>query len=251
MRWIDVKNIEIDGVRFFVEYDPAVYLKFNSTPSYFLLLKAHTQIARYEALAKTREFKNILELGIWQGGSCVFFQKLFRPEKHVALEKSEDPEALRQYIKEQSLSKRLIPALGVDQADTAKVEKLLLEHFPDRDIDLVVDDASHLLGETQASFNAIFPFLREGGIYVIEDWAWAHWDVPLWQDGGGYWKDRPALTNLLFEIVMLAGSHPDIVAELTICDNMALIRRGPTRMDVPFDVSNSYLSRGRRFVPEI
>jgi hypothetical protein len=42
-------------------------------------------------------------------------------------------------------------------------------------LDLVIDDASHIYGPTKASFQALFPLLRPGGLYLIEDWAWAHW----------------------------------------------------------------------------
>jgi predicted methyltransferase len=38
----------------------------------------------------------------------------------------------------------------------------------DQLLDLVVDDTSHL-GPTRASFNTLFPRLRPGGVYVIED----------------------------------------------------------------------------------
>ena len=37
-------------------------------------------------------------------------------------------------------------------------------------LDLVIDDASHLYGPTMASFEVLFPRLRPGGLYVIEDW---------------------------------------------------------------------------------
>ena len=42
------------------------------------------------------------------------------------------------------------------------------------ELDLVVDDASHTYEETRASFEFLFPLLSPGGVYVIEDWSWAH-----------------------------------------------------------------------------
>ena len=47
-------------------------------------------------------------------------------------------------------------------------------NFP-KGIDLVVDDASHLYEQTKATFAMLFPLVRPGGNYVIEDWSWAHW----------------------------------------------------------------------------
>ena len=40
--------------------------------------------------------------------------------------------------------------------------------------DLIVDDASHLYRPTLASFEVLYPRLRPGGTYVIEDWAGDH-----------------------------------------------------------------------------
>ena len=59
------------------------------------------------------------------------------------------------------------PRLRVDLAQTGFGLKLQL--------DLVIDDASHLLPETTASFNVLFPRLRAGGLFVIEDWSWQHY----------------------------------------------------------------------------
>jgi hypothetical protein len=49
-----------------------------------------------------------------------------------------------------------------------------MEQFDGGPLDLVVDDCSHLYEPTRASFNELFPRLRPGGAYVIEDWVWAH-----------------------------------------------------------------------------
>ena len=38
----------------------------------------------------------------------------------------------------------------------------------------MIDDASHKLDLTRRSFEMLFPLLREGGVYVIEDWAAQH-----------------------------------------------------------------------------
>ena len=51
----------------------------------------------------------------------------------------------------------------------------ILDHeFVDESIDLVIDDASHLYVETKASFEELFPRLRPGGLFIIEDWASGH-----------------------------------------------------------------------------
>ena len=38
----------------------------------------------------------------------------------------------------------------------------------------MIDDASHLLAESRSSFESLFPRLRPGGLYIIEDWNAGH-----------------------------------------------------------------------------
>lgn len=46
-------------------------------------------------------------------------------------------------------------------------------HFDTR-ITVIVDDASHDYEKTIATFNNLWPVLRPGGTYVIEDWSHLH-----------------------------------------------------------------------------
>jgi len=62
---------------------------------------------------------------------------------------------------------------GTSQMRWRQVESDLLGELAD-ELDLVVDDASHTYEETRVSFEFLFPLLSSGGIYVIEDWSWAH-----------------------------------------------------------------------------
>ena len=49
--------------------------------------------------------------------------------------------------------------------------------------DIILDDGSHIAKHQSASFDVLFPFLREGGLYVIEDMHTSYWPVPF---EGGY-----------------------------------------------------------------
>jgi hypothetical protein len=62
----------------------------------------------------------------------------------------------------------------VDQSDRSVVPRIIDEEFGSTPLDLVTDDASHLLDLTRASFEMLFPRLRPGGTYIIEDWNWEH-----------------------------------------------------------------------------
>jgi hypothetical protein len=67
-----------------------------------------------------------------------------------------------------------------DQADPAGLDALVRRHFP-QSVDLVIDDASHIGYLSKLSFDAVFPHVRSGGIYVVEDWGTGYWDT--WPDG--------------------------------------------------------------------
>jgi hypothetical protein len=114
-----------------------------------------------------------------------------------------------------------------------------------------VDDASHFYTETKASFNAAFPRLRPGGVFVIEDWAWAHWPGDTWQKDGGPWPERPALSNLAVELAMACASSSHLIQEVQVTPQMLLVERGPADAPEGFDISAHYLTRGRRFRPEL
>ena len=91
-------------------------------------------------------------------------------------------------------------------------------------LDLVIDDASHMYQPTKASFEALFPCLRPGGLYVIEDWAWTHWKEFQTQDHP--WIAESALTQLLYELVAAAGSSTLLIANITGFQGFAVIERG-------------------------
>ena len=53
---------------------------------------------------------------------------------------------------------------------------------------LIVDDASHDGTKTRTSFDLLWPLVKPGGYYVVEDWAVALRDDPHWGKQSG-WGD--------------------------------------------------------------
>ena len=58
------------------------------------------------------------------------------------------------------------------QDDRAFLDRVAAETGP---LDIVIDDGSHRNPDVIASFEALFPRLREGGIYAIEDMQTSYW----------------------------------------------------------------------------
>jgi len=138
---------------------------------------------------------NLFELGIYGGGSIAFWNELFSPEKHIGIDLNEKNENsyLTNYFENRKGSNHIIKTFGgVNQADSKKLLDLYKSEFQGP-LDLVIDDASHLYGPTKISFETLFPLLRKGGLYIIEDWAWGHWEDFFSPDHP--WQGRFRLQN--------------------------------------------------------
>lgn len=247
--WQSDNVFKIDNVTFVVETGEKLYTA-GSTEDTFVIGKSRRQLETLQGFTHLRPVKRIFDLGIYKGGSVMFYHKFFSPEKIVAIDLGREPvEPLEAYIKRNQLERVIRTYYGVDQADAGMIRTILDAETGGQFFDLVVDDASHFLQETRASFNMLFPHVAPGGCYIIEDWGWAHWQDGFWQKDGGPWPHDPPLTNLIFEITMLLASRPDLIEFVYLLPAYALIRRGPGSLEREagrFDISGSYLNRGRK-----
>ncbi len=196
---------------------------------------------------------------------------MFEPARLVAFDLSDRrAPALDAFIEQHQLSARVHPYFGVDQGDRASVERIIADEFGSAPLDLVVDDASHLREETTASFNALFPRLRPGGLFVIEDWSWQHLRADsiaraLTENAEAAAElarrlssgDVPALetnplSRLVLEIVLTAAYAEGIVAEVTsLRKGWLVVRRGNAVLDPDeFDIRVSYGPLGRTLIAE-
>jgi cephalosporin hydroxylase len=113
----------------------------------------------------------VCEVGVWQGASLAMWQHLLPQAVVIGV----DNHAAGQCRWPQGT--RQIAAAQDDPALPA----LVREHAPSG-CDLVVDDASHIGTLTLATFKLLWPLVKPGGYYVVEDWAdpWVFpdWDLP-------------------------------------------------------------------------
>lgn len=248
-QWLEGSRLVMDGVELVVTPESDRYMSEAASGEHFVVAKHPEMVDDLSDVIAELKPRRIAELGIFKGGSTALLALLARPEKLTAFELEAEPvEALESFIAQQGLRDTVLCRYGVDQGDREELDRLIGEDH-DVPLDLVVDDASHLLRETRTSFEVLFPRLRPGGIYVVEDWAWSHYPEPLWQAGGGYWHDRPALTNLLVELMMMVGTRSELIDDITVTKDIALIRRGPAATDGPIRLEDHYANRGLPFRP--
>jgi len=190
-----------------------------STSEAFTIAKNEPYLRVYEDLASSFSPRSILELGVFEGGSYVLLDKLFKPRRMSAVDISQQPVApLLRYLADKE--GRFVH-FSTSQSDGEVLEHIVRNELAN-ELDLVVDDASHTYEETKASFEILFPLLQPGGIYLVEDWNWAH--TPTYQSPDAPWSKRHALSNLLFEQIMLTGST-SLIAEIRVWNFLYLIRK--------------------------
>jgi len=192
---------------------------------FFKIKKLVDQYAKFWHCQRQFKPQNLFEIGMWDGGSVAFWFEHFHPKKHVAIDisKREDSQYFRDYLTSKGLEKRIKTYWGIDQADSERLREIVKREF-DGALDLVIDDASHMYELTKISFETLFPLLRPGGLYVIEDWAWAHWKE--FQTPEHPWSTETELTKLIFELVEATGSSTALIASFTIFEGFAVVERG-------------------------
>lgn len=233
------KTVCVDGVTF--ELRPNV--RNASNPDWVCLRKTPRAVERYQALAPELGGCNMVEVGVDQGGSTSYFTKLYRPKKLLALELSSQPVAsLLDFLEEHDPENNVRLCWGVDQADTQAVPALVGETFGDELLDIVVDDASHLLAPSTATFEMLFPRLRQGGVFIIEDWSLDHQLEKFVEADTGASADVAALQKhvaeadnpkplkptsiLICQLVLAAARNPEWIRSVHLFKGHCEVRRG-------------------------
>jgi hypothetical protein len=112
----------------------------------------------------------LLEIGIGgyadpgRGGASLRMWKQFFPRAQIVGLDIED---------KAHFAEDRITILQGDQGDRASLARLGSLHGP---FDVVIDDGSHRSEHVIASFEVLFPFVREGGVYAIEDLQTSYWE---------------------------------------------------------------------------
>ena len=182
-----------------------------------------------------------------------------RPQRLVAFDLAPSAPALDGWLARADPPRTDVrPHYGVDQSDRARLNAILDAELGAEPLDLAIDDASHLLEPTVASFEVVFPRLRPGGVFVVEDWASVH-DIErvlmehperLTLNAGAISEPPTPLTRMVFEIV-LAMAYTEVIADVRIARHWAEIRRGTAPIDAAtFALRNCYGPRGADLLRE-
>jgi hypothetical protein len=214
----------------------------------FIIMKNREIIECYiDILQRGTRYDDILELGIMKGGSSVFFNTLLAPNHHMAIDLYEHKSGLSQFGEYVSLINRKFQArFDINQVEITKVIQAYQEAFSvEARFDFIVDDASHNYELSLTSFNGLFPLLRAGGVYAIEDWGWAHWPGRFQQSGHPEYSN-PALSNLILHSVLATTGGGGIISEVIVRPNITFVVRGDAPIPKGFAIENTFAIRGRK-----
>jgi predicted O-methyltransferase YrrM len=251
--FLDDRTLQVGATRFHCHLDVL-----HAPEGELAVMKPRVLVEQLLTLLDELRPSVVVELGIKQGGSTALLHAAGRPERLVSIELDEVPPArLIEYIEQHGLHEIVRPHFGVDQADRERVAAIIAAELRGRPIDLVIDDASHLLAETRTSFEILFPLVRPGGVYVIEDWQGDR----LLADGiaarvaapdgagraelearmiaSGWTPDSPSsgappggsLIQLPVELLLARASRADAVRSMTVLDHWIVVHRGDDPLD--------------------
>jgi hypothetical protein len=200
----------------------------------FLLFKTPPLVNLYVELVREIRPRHIFELGIKEGGSTAFLFELARPRRMVAIDQKPPVEPrLSTFITKSGIDEVLRVHYDVDQADRRRVAEIFDDAFGNDALDLVSDDCSHTYTATRASFNELFPRLRGGGLYVIEDWRWVC-------------PNHVALSRLILELVLASASAPGLIDRVVFDSDSVRVTRGEAPLDPhDFDICDCLDQVGR------
>lgn len=218
LKWIDEATFSIGGHKITLDYEIAGSQR-RSKPSDFTMMKSKEFLDKYLEHAD-ESFQHVLEVGIYQGGSFVFLDQVLQPKKLVAVELSDIRiPALDAYVA--STAGRTKVHYATSQDEEHKVRTIIESDFRGT-LDLVVDDASHFYDQTKSTFKVAFPYVRPGGLYIIEDWQWSFHEP--FQAADHPWRQHHSLANLVVDLMeeMTLGK---MIKDIEISPHMLKIRR--------------------------
>jgi hypothetical protein len=131
----------------------------------------HFYLPHYQKHFSTHKFKKIrlLEIGVGGykapnfGGHSLRLWKSYFPFAHIF--------AIDIYDKSPLQEKRISIFKG-SQVDEVFLTEVLAKTG---DLDIIIDDGSHINEHVIKTFNILFPKLKDGGVYVIEDIQTSYW----------------------------------------------------------------------------
>lgn len=106
----------------------------------------------------------VLEIGVWNGGSTKMWSDYFGPGSLI-IGLDNDPRCAG--LQEPGISIEI-----GSQDDREFLQQIAKKYGP---FDIIIDDGGHLMHQQIISLETLFPYLKEGGVYLCEDTHTSYW----------------------------------------------------------------------------
>lgn len=152
----------------------------------------HDYIELYDRLFAPLRGKasRILEIGVARGHSLRLWEEYFPAAKILGLDIHPKTE----------FDSSRVATMVADQGKRGDLQAALQRLG--RDLDLVIDDGGHRMDQQQISFAVLFPALKPGGLYIIED---VHTSFPQLYPGYGVEPDGSNSTYTMIDHFVRTG----------------------------------------------
>ena len=118
---------------------------------------------------------HVVEFGVFQGGSLQMWKDYFGPDARIF---GIDINPLCKQLEEDQIE------IFIGDQEERFFLQSLAQKIPR--IDILIDDGGHTMDQQVNTYEELFPYVDENGVYLCEDLHTSYW--PEW--GGGYKKRR-------------------------------------------------------------
>jgi len=138
--------------------------------------------------------------------------------------------------------KRSLSEERIEILQGSQVDKEFLKSLVERTgtLDIIIDDGSHINHHVITTFQSLFPSLRTGGLYVVEDTQTSYWA----SDYGGDYNNRNNIETIMgyFKSLTDGLNHAEFpdphyqpssydlnIKSISFCHNLIFVEKGENR----------------------
>lgn len=151
----------------------------------------------------------VVEFGVFHGGSLEMWRDYFGPKARIVGVDIDERCA--------ALAEPGIEVVIGDQADSDFLRALAVQIGP---VDIVIEDGGHQMNQQLTTFREMWPAIRDGGVYLVEDLHTSYWA----EYGGGYRKPGTFIEHAKTLIDSLNAWHSRDEHSFTVDDHTRTVR---------------------------
>lgn len=134
-----------------------IFLKYNTDKN----KNFHNYSRQYESLFMPFRDKQIkiLEIGVFKGESLKALKECFKQSKLIGVDINNECKIY------ENINENIYIEIG-NASDKNFIDKIINKHG---NFDIILDDGSHKNEDVIKTFELLFPFLNDNGLYIVED----------------------------------------------------------------------------------